>query len=596
MFNVISSEFHEKKYLSTLSRGREKIFIVNNQLGIENKEGKLRVLRRDELAGGKEIIDRLSEKKHDQFIQDHCYANVLQRGQDDYAVRINARILGGGLCMSLQIHPFILAANSGDITAVQDYISSGLSVDNYTGPGKITALMAASNQGHTAVVEALIHAGADVNRIDSCGKTALFFACWRGHSEIVNILLSSNARINSKITNPTSGLTLGQNELMVAASYPDLAISTAIVKQLLLKNADVDYRISNSGFALLHNYVSIGHLEMTQLLISFRANVNIATLSNRRFQLNSNKFNGVVYFPAKTTPLMIAARLGLSDIIIALLSAGPELNLKNDAGETAIIIASKFGQVEAVKLLLSAGADPSIKDKQGYSARVHPVPENLTQYHNEIIALLNSPPPLINFVAGERPFDPIVMIEDSPIIQRIEENAQRFEGILRKMAKSIVRRIFDDNGDAERQALVESMIYDHFHSSEELMLSEIDLPDDPAHIKRRNSVVAAIVNALQEKKYLWNQSRFNPEEFAEELKEIILVWSSDLNSLIADRSRLQNIEDSLSKLTSNSAAMYNNHAQQKPESYQKDLAKTAGKEAAKVVGSETAKAVMGILL
>ena len=46
--------------------------------------------------------------------------------------------------------------------------------------------MIATNEGHSEIVELiLMHPKTDVNRIDSEGKSSLFFACQRGEIEVI---------------------------------------------------------------------------------------------------------------------------------------------------------------------------------------------------------------------------------------------------------------------------------------------------------------------------------------------------------------------------------------------------------------------------
>ena len=56
-----------------------------------------------------------------------------------------------------------------------------------------TDLMLAAANGHTAEVQTLIEAGADVNASGRIGNTALIYAAQEGHSEIVELLLEAGA-------------------------------------------------------------------------------------------------------------------------------------------------------------------------------------------------------------------------------------------------------------------------------------------------------------------------------------------------------------------------------------------------------------------
>jgi ankyrin repeat protein len=51
-----------------------------------------------------------------------------------------------------------------------------------------------------------------------------------------------------------------------------------------------------------------------------------------------------------------------------LLARTPDLNVQNDAGDTALIAASRGGYTAICRLLISAGADKALRNKAGVSA------------------------------------------------------------------------------------------------------------------------------------------------------------------------------------------------------------------------------------
>jgi ankyrin repeat protein len=59
-----------------------------------------------------------------------------------------------------------------------------------------TALIAASSHGHTAAVQALIGAGADLNLPSNDGWTALASASCRGHVTTIQVLIGAGADLN----------------------------------------------------------------------------------------------------------------------------------------------------------------------------------------------------------------------------------------------------------------------------------------------------------------------------------------------------------------------------------------------------------------
>lgn len=69
-----------------------------------------------------------------------------------------------------------------------------------------------------------------------------------------------------------------------------------------------------------------------------------------------------------STPLIIAATFGHTDIALALIDAGAELDIQNKDGSTALITAAFFCRKEIVEALLEKGADKTIKNSSGATA------------------------------------------------------------------------------------------------------------------------------------------------------------------------------------------------------------------------------------
>ncbi len=70
-----------------------------------------------------------------------------------------------------------------------------------------TALMSASNKGHTDIVRLLIEKGANINaKDDRYGRTALMSASYKGHADTIRILLNKGADVNVKDKNGKTAL------------------------------------------------------------------------------------------------------------------------------------------------------------------------------------------------------------------------------------------------------------------------------------------------------------------------------------------------------------------------------------------------------
>ena len=73
----------------------------------------------------------------------------------------------------------------------------GIDVDMKDEDG-FTALIRASVDGFTEIVDKLLEKGADVDAKDNDDNTALIWASWSGHTEIVAMLLDAEADVNAQ--------------------------------------------------------------------------------------------------------------------------------------------------------------------------------------------------------------------------------------------------------------------------------------------------------------------------------------------------------------------------------------------------------------
>lgn len=89
-----------------------------------------------------------------------------------------------------------------------------------------------------------------------------------------------------------------------------------------------------------------GNLKMIQNMIANRIDIN------QRDNLGN-------------TPLIIAAVNGRTDVMNALIRAGAQKDIKNDADESAIFAAINAGQVDSVRTLLKAGVNPNQRELYG---------------------------------------------------------------------------------------------------------------------------------------------------------------------------------------------------------------------------------------
>ena len=122
-------------------------------------------------------------------------------------------------------------------------------------PIKDTALIVASNNGHTDIVEMLLKAGADVDARNKYGYTALIEASWGSHIDIVRMLLKAGADVNAQNH-------FGYTALIEASINGN---TTDIVEMLLDAGADVNVR-DISGQTALMNAMRKDHIGKIELL------------------------------------------------------------------------------------------------------------------------------------------------------------------------------------------------------------------------------------------------------------------------------------------------------------------------------------------
>ncbi|CAH8617787.1 unnamed protein product [Schistosoma curassoni] len=168
-----------------------------------------------------------------------------------------------------------------------------------------------------------------INTQDKYGRTLIYLAACRGHSEVVNYLLCHSADIH--ITNKEN-----KSPLYISAYFGYLEITNALLRH----GAQVDQMDSHRKTPL---YVATyhGRSEIVDLLLTAGANVNAADKNGK-------------------TPLYVAVLHGHLALARKLLDAGASVNRVDREGLGPLHMAVKFPKLDIpmVKLLLNYGCDP----------------------------------------------------------------------------------------------------------------------------------------------------------------------------------------------------------------------------------------------
>jgi ankyrin repeat protein len=134
----------------------------------------------------------------------------------------------------------------------------------------------------------------------------------------------------------------GWTPLMVASKKGYLRIVRVLLRHGACVSASTDY-----GHTALHISMHNCRLAVTKTLIKAGADL----------EAKATCFTGTAKI-AGHTPLHLAAGMGFCDGMVALISAGANINSRMSNGATPLYLSACCGEIEALRILLRAGADP----------------------------------------------------------------------------------------------------------------------------------------------------------------------------------------------------------------------------------------------
>ncbi len=247
--------------------------------------------------------------------------------------------------------PLQFAAEHGDVAAVEALLSAGADTE-YRDHNGDRALLWASRSGNSGVVRRLLEAGSPPDSADDpYGRTPLMEAASAGSAEAVRLLLAAGA-------DPHRFDQSAETALHYAAGSP--GATRLLLEAGANPNAITEYLF----WTPLHDAAAYGDAEVVRLLLQ---------ADGAREARNSDG----------NTALMLATLAQRTDSVAAMLEAGADPNLGNDAGLTPLLVAVQHGQVEPVRLLLAAGARVDAVDRNGQGIEAylawHPSPTALPE-------------------------------------------------------------------------------------------------------------------------------------------------------------------------------------------------------------------------
>jgi uncharacterized protein len=256
------------------------------------------------------------------------------------------------------------AAMKDDADLAQTLLHAGANVRATTRIGSYTPLILAAKNGNATVMAPLLKSGADVNAQTSNGTTPLMFAAASGNVAAVTLLVESGADVNA--TESVRGLTpamfaAASNRAAVldvlAANGADLAATSKVTDLAALSRDPAALREFTQGNPPPPGEPPTGGRNGPAPAAAGRGGRGAQVPGvDRNFQLNE-----LVAAQGGLTPLLLAAREGHVESVVALLAAGADVNQVSAGDRTSpLLIATINGHFDLARLLLDKGADPNL--------------------------------------------------------------------------------------------------------------------------------------------------------------------------------------------------------------------------------------------
>lgn len=245
---------------------------------------------------------------------------------------------------------------------------------NYDG---LSAMFYAVSGGNLQGAEYLLSKGADINLKDSRSETALHYATRNSEYDIVTFLLNNGADKNIYNDSGKSPLDMAKesnDEKMFAIYGITRADAEKDKKKSALKNLIINNR-GKAAMAEIEQAVLSGNLDMEitkddtaaiyNKFVGARATPLIASIYFGYDDIakalidNGADVNKCDGYP-KLSPLMIAASMDNADMAAYLLKNGADISYISDVAGTSAI--SYAGLPKTAKLLLDAGSSPNFEE------------------------------------------------------------------------------------------------------------------------------------------------------------------------------------------------------------------------------------------
>ncbi len=271
----------------------------------------------------------------------------------------------------------IAAAWKNDVPRARRLIARGADV-NTEDDTMQSAFLIATSEGHLELLDLTLRHGADVNAKDSFNGTGLIRAAERGHWDIVGRLIQAGTPLNH--VNDLGWTAL--HEAIILGDGDQRALDT--VRVLVAAGADVRIRSQRDGLTAIQHATNRGYDQMADLLAA--ATATPPARGNERGDAPQNRtllaaardgdadaaavaFRGGARLETRDnegrTPLLLAVtqrRLPVASLLVAL---GANPDARDDRHDTPWLVTGVTGDVEMAKLLLTADPDLKLRNRFG---------------------------------------------------------------------------------------------------------------------------------------------------------------------------------------------------------------------------------------
>jgi ankyrin repeat protein len=239
------------------------------------------------------------------------------------------------------------AVEAGELSNVLEFINAGADINlKHNG---WTPLGRAFRKGKLDIVQALVRHGAELETRMDIGwgilpgdGTALNWAAAEGHIEIVNFLVTKNAKIDPDAEKPVFFGT-GGTPLKMAAGKGKLDV----VRYLLDSGADQASPEGKPGWTAFICACKEGQIEILKYFVQTKG-----------FDVNHRGTDGL-------TPLHVAAKYNEPGAMKFLVDSGASINIRDVHGNASLHLVASEGRKKAAIWLRLQGADLKLKNRTG---------------------------------------------------------------------------------------------------------------------------------------------------------------------------------------------------------------------------------------